>query len=37
LLPAGVYITMNGRIFPWNAVRKNSQEGVFESVAPGAS
>ena len=32
LLPAGVYIAMNGRIFPWNAVRKNSALGVFESI-----
>lgn len=32
LLPAGVYIAMNGRMFPWNAVRKNTIEGVFESI-----
>ena len=30
LLPPGVYITMNGRSFPWHAVRKNRALGVFE-------
>lgn len=33
LLPAGVYITMNGRIFPWDSVRKNREKGVFEPLA----
>ncbi len=28
---AGVYIAMNGRVFPWHAVRKNRDAGVFES------
>ncbi len=38
LLPTGVYIAMNGRIFPWDSVRKNCTQGVFETVAaPGAS
>jgi L-asparaginase len=32
LLPPGVYIAMNGRIFAWNAVRKNREKGVFESL-----
>ena len=32
LLPAGVYISMNGLIFPWNTVRKNSAQGVFEAI-----
>lgn len=32
VLPEGVYITMNGRIFPWNTVRKNQALGVFEST-----
>lgn len=32
LLPTGVYVAMNGRIFPWNAVRKNLTLGVFESI-----
>jgi L-asparaginase len=31
-LPRGVYIAMNGRSFPWDDVRKNRQEGVFERV-----
>jgi L-asparaginase len=31
-LPAGVYITMNGRVFPWDRVRKNRSTGVFEEV-----
>ncbi len=30
LLPKGVYITMNGKIFLWNKVRKNKKAGVFE-------
>jgi L-asparaginase len=29
-LPAGVYVAMNGRCFPWDAVRKNRELGVFE-------
>lgn len=33
LLPAGVYVAMNGQIFPWHAVRKNKKLGVFESNA----
>lgn len=32
VLPAGVYITMNGRVFPWDRVRKNRSTGVFEEV-----
>ena len=32
VLPAGVYIAMNGRHFPWNGVRKNRATGVFEAV-----
>jgi L-asparaginase len=32
-LPAGVYIAMNGRWFPWDDVRKNRETGVFEAVA----
>jgi L-asparaginase len=31
-LPAGVYISMNGRHFRWNAVHKNRVLGVFEEV-----
>ena len=30
LLPTGVYIAMNGQIFPWDNVRKNTEQGVFE-------
>ena len=29
-LPRGVYISMNGRIFYWNNVRKNRKTGFFE-------
>ena len=32
VLPAGVYIAMNGRYFKWDAVRKNKQTGVFEAI-----
>jgi len=32
VLPPGVYIAMNGQQFTWNAVRKNKETGVFESV-----
>ncbi len=28
-LSAGVYITMNGKVFPWNQVAKNKQQGIF--------
>ncbi len=31
ILPAGVFIAMNGRCFPWDAVRKNRDTGTFES------
>jgi len=31
-LPAGVYLAMNGRIFPWDNVRKNRETGIFETV-----
>lgn len=33
LLPTGVHVTMNGRIFPWNTVRKNKTLGAFEATA----
>ena len=32
LLPVGVYIVMNGRVFDWNNVRKNNEKGVFEEL-----
>lgn len=34
LLSPGVYIAMNGQIYPWNAVRKNRSQGAFEAVHP---
>ncbi len=30
VLPPGVYIAMNGRVFHWDNVRKNKKTGVFE-------
>ncbi len=32
LLPPDVFITMNGRVFRWDAVRKNKSAAVFESI-----
>lgn len=32
LLPHGVYIAMNGQVFAWDRVRKNTQLGIFESI-----
>jgi L-asparaginase len=32
VLPAGVYIAMNGRCFDWDRVRKNRDTGTFEAV-----
>jgi L-asparaginase len=32
LLPHGVYLVMNGRVFPWDKVRKNREKGVFEDI-----
>ena len=32
ILPAGVYVAMNGRWFAWDDVRKNRELGVFESI-----
>jgi L-asparaginase len=32
LLPHGVYIVMNGQVFPGDQVRKNRQKGVFEPL-----
>jgi L-asparaginase len=32
VLPPGVYIAMNGQVFPWNGVRKNRKTGRFETV-----
>jgi len=36
VLPAGVYIAMNGRVFDWNRVAKNRDTGVFESIDSGS-
>jgi L-asparaginase len=36
VLPPGVYITMNGRVFPWDRVRKNRSTGVFEEIGQDA-
>jgi len=32
VLPAGVYIAMNGQHFLWDRVRKNRESGVFEPL-----
>ncbi len=32
VLPPGVFISMNGRVFAWDRVRKNRSTGVFEEV-----
>jgi L-asparaginase/archaeal Glu-tRNAGln amidotransferase subunit D len=34
LLPKGVYVAMNGQVFPWNQVRKNRELGKFEATQP---
>ena len=34
VLPAGVYVAMNGRHFRWDAVRKKRATGTFESIEP---
>lgn len=31
LLPAGVYVAMNGRVFDWDKVQKNRSAGIFEA------
>lgn len=33
VLPAGVYIAMNGKCFPWDRVRKNRERGEFEELS----
>ena len=32
--PHGAYVAMNGRVFPWDDVRKDKSGGVFEPLAP---
>jgi L-asparaginase len=31
-LPAGVYVAMNGQVFPWDKVTKNRSAGVFQQL-----
>jgi L-asparaginase len=33
VLPKGVHVVMNGRVFGWDNVRKNKELGVFEEVS----
>ena len=33
VMPPGVYIAMNGRVFDWDDVRKNRDTGVFEALS----
>jgi len=33
VLPAGVYVAMNGRCFEWNRVQKNRETGIFEETS----
>ena len=35
VLPHGVYVAMNGKIFAWDKVAKNRTAGVFEPLQPG--
>lgn len=32
ILPPGVYVAMNGQVFPWDNVTKNRSEGVFQPL-----
>lgn len=32
ILPSGVYIVMNGQVFPWYRARKNRTTGIFELI-----
>ncbi len=34
LLPTGVYIAMNGQVFAWDNVRKDTERGLFERISP---
>ena len=31
-LSAGAYVAMNGKVFPWNGVRKDKASGIFEKA-----
>jgi L-asparaginase len=33
-LPSGVYVAMNGHVFPWDNVQKNKAAGRFEHLHP---
>ena len=33
-LPAGVYVSMNGRYYNWDNVKKNKKTGYFEEINP---
>ncbi len=33
VLSPGVFVAMNGQVFPWQRVRKNKDTGVFEAVS----
>jgi len=35
VLAPGVYISMNGKCFPWDRVRKNRERGEFEEIPQG--
>jgi hypothetical protein len=37
VLPAGVYVAMNGKCFPWDRVRKNRERGESEANPVGAT
>ena len=32
VLPPGVYVAMNGQVFPWDNVTKNRSAGVFQQL-----
>jgi L-asparaginase len=32
LMQAGVYVAMNGRVFPWQDVRKDYEKGIFRPI-----
>ena len=34
ILPAGIYVSMNGRYYNWNNVKKNKKTGYFEEINP---
>jgi len=34
VLSPGVYVAMNGRVFPWDGVRKDREAGRFEALRP---